>query len=396
MFAKSRAALCHFQPILHLSYEEKQDLGAGGKGGFGLILWTQGASRKAGRVRGAGGQLRLDGAAAASISRWPRAAPGTAALRGQVRRGSEPRSVRTCRRETAAPRRMRGGSRSRAAEPGFFPSAPPCLSGGRRLLLAGGEHREGFPASLPAAPAAARPARGLWGQRGSPRHPRPPPLGAEKRPPALEGTRGLDAGGSARPRAGAAGRGARGCAHAEAEARGRGAEPPGGPSAAGRGAGRPRVGARNKCAEAAGDGRVVGLRRGEGGQGRAGGAGAEGAPRRGRRQRGEGGREALGPRRAGGGGRERGAGPGVGAGGEEKEASAARGRARAGPGGGEEGREERRRRRERGRGWRAGEGREGARGEAEGEEAAGLRDWVTGRLPGPGGSAANSQAALKE
>lgn len=69
---------------------------------------------------------------------------GAARSRGQVRRGPEPRSVRTCRRGRAAPRRMRGGSRSLAAEPSFFLSVPPRPSGGRRLVLAGGEHREGF------------------------------------------------------------------------------------------------------------------------------------------------------------------------------------------------------------------------------------------------------------
>ncbi|KAM4794299.1 uncharacterized protein ACIQIH_018100 [Cyanocitta cristata] len=66
---------------------------------------------------------------------------------------------------------------------------------------------------------------------------------------ALEGTRRLDAGGSARPRAGAAGRGARGSAHAVAEARGRGADPRRSLRGGTGRAGRPGVGARNKCAE---------------------------------------------------------------------------------------------------------------------------------------------------
>lgn len=36
----------------YISYEEKSEPGAGVEKGFGLILWSQGASRKAGRVRG--------------------------------------------------------------------------------------------------------------------------------------------------------------------------------------------------------------------------------------------------------------------------------------------------------------------------------------------------------
>lgn len=121
---------------------------------------------------------------------------------------------------------------------------------------------------------------------------------------------------------------------------------------------------------------------------RAGSAVAEGDPRRARRERGEGAQEALGLRRAGAAKRGRGSGRAA------RKRRKRRHRRRAGErvqgrGGGEGGRE--------GVAGGGGEGaREGGRGEAEGEEAAGLRDWVTGRLPGPGGSAANSQAALKE
>ncbi|XP_014737635.1 PREDICTED: uncharacterized protein LOC106856649 [Sturnus vulgaris] len=195
---------------------------------------------------GAGWRLRLDGAAAASICRSPWAVRGTAALRGAARSagrcggGSEARFRPHLPARESGPRRMRGGGRCLAAKHGLFLSAPARPSGGRRLILGRGEHREGFPGSLPLAPAAARSSRGVWGHRGSPRRCPLPPLGAEKRPRGPRGDAPPRRRRLARPRAGAARRGARGSAHAVAEARGRGAGPRGGPTG---------VGARNKCAE---------------------------------------------------------------------------------------------------------------------------------------------------
>ncbi|XP_054129438.1 uncharacterized protein LOC128935270 [Melozone crissalis] len=281
---------------------------------------------------GAGWRLRLDGAAAAGVSGSPRAALLSARSRPRLRRGSEARSARTCRRGTAAPRRMRGGGRSFTAE--HFPlrsSAP-------ERRAASYSRRRRAPRGFP--PLRGRPsARGMCGPRRTPRHPLPPPLGAERRPRALEGTRCLDGGGSARPRAGAAGRGARGCAHAVAEARGRGAGPRGVPArqdgACGGGSAQQVRGGRRGL-RGQGDGRRVGpgsrraagLRRGQDGEGSAGQGGGRGGRRR-AAARAEGARR----RRAGGAvaaaGGSRGAGPGVGAGGtRERPRGGAGGRGR--------------------------------------------------------------------
>ncbi|XP_057897434.1 uncharacterized protein LOC131093984 [Melospiza georgiana] len=309
-FAESPAALCHLQPILHPSYEEKPDPGAGGERGFESAGWS-----------GAGWRLRLDGAAAAGVSGSPWAALLSVRSRPQLRRGSAARSARTCRRGTAAPRRMRDGGRSLTAE--HFPlrsSAPE-----RRAASYPRRRRapRGFPPFPPSRSGPSVPPAGC----GDPAGPRDTlsrrRSGRRSARAALEGTRCLDGGGSARPRAGAAGRGARGCAHAVAEARGRGAGARGVPArrdgACGGGSAQQVRGGRRGLRGQGGARRVEpGSRRAAGLWGcgaarmeraapaRAGGAAAEGEPRRGRRERGEGGREAL--RRAGAAERGRGSG----------------------------------------------------------------------------------------
>ncbi|XP_063032257.1 uncharacterized protein LOC134429097 [Melospiza melodia melodia] len=270
---------------------------------------------------GAGWRLRLDGAAAAGVCGSPWAALLSVRSRPQLRRGSEARSARTCRRGTAAPRRMRGGGRSLTAE--HFPlrsSAPE-----RREASYPRRRRapRGFPPFPPSRSGPSVPPAGC----GDPAGPRDTlsrrRSGRRSARAALEGTRCLDGGGSARPREGAAGRGARGCAHAVAEARGRGAGARGVPArrdgACGGGSAQQVRGGRRGLRGQGGGRRVEpGSRRAAGLWGcgaarmeraapaRAGGAAAEGEPRRGRRERGEGGREAL--RRAGAAERGRGSG----------------------------------------------------------------------------------------
>ncbi|XP_030799889.1 uncharacterized protein LOC115901394 [Camarhynchus parvulus] len=195
---------------------------------------------------GAGWRLRLDGAAAPGICRSPWAALLSARSRPQLRRGSEARSVRTCRQGRAAPRRMRGGGRSLTAEQGFSLSAPQRPSGGRRLNLARGKHRAGFPRSLPPAPGPSVPPAGC-GDPAGPRDTRSRRRSGRKSlRAALEGTRRLDGGGSARPRAGAAGRG-RAAARTRWRRREAAVRVPAGVPA--RRDGACGVGARNKCAE---------------------------------------------------------------------------------------------------------------------------------------------------
>ncbi|XP_058680964.1 uncharacterized protein LOC131572048 [Ammospiza caudacuta] len=278
-FAESPAALCHLQPILHLSYEEKPDPGAGGERGFGLILWSRGASRKAGRVRGMERSRVAAPPRRRGCCRRLRLALGRAALRSLPPAAAE--GLRGALRPHLPPRDS-GPAQDARRRPvphgGAFSS--PLLSaraaGGVLPLPEASTARVSPVPSLPLG--AVRPARGMWGPRGTRSRRR---SGRRSARAALEGTRCLDGGGSARPRAGAAGRGARGCAHAVAEARGRGAGARGVPArrdgaCGGGSAQQVRGGSRGLRGQGGGrrvepgSRRAAGLRRGQDGEGSAG------------------------------------------------------------------------------------------------------------------------------
>ncbi|XP_005518799.2 PREDICTED: uncharacterized protein LOC102104382 [Pseudopodoces humilis] len=217
---------------------ERLDPGAGEQERIRFNLADPGRLTKSRQVprSGAGWRLRLDGAAAASISRSPRAAPGSAVLRGAAR--SAGRCGGAPSRGPSAPagegERPRGGC---AAAAGLSPRSRAFSSPLLRAPAAGGVLSSPEASTARVSPVLSLPLRrpsvppAGCGDTAGPRA-----TGSCRRSgrksfrAALEGTRRLDAGGPGRAR--------RGEGRAAARTRWRrreAAEPPGGPYAAGRG-----------------------------------------------------------------------------------------------------------------------------------------------------------------